>query len=100
MKEAYLCREIDLLAVKGKKVGVSVYEVIQSRDIAGAHLFDICKSFEEGLALYRGQKWAKAEKIFVGLVEKYKDEASATFLGRIDLFKSNPPPPTGTESSS
>lgn len=92
VKEAYLCREIDLLAVKGKKVGVSVYEVIQSRDIAGAHLFDLCKSFEEGLAFYRGQKWAKAEKIFVGLVEKYKDEASSTFLGRIALFKSNPPP--------
>ncbi len=92
VKEAYLCREIDLLAVKGKKVGVSVYEVIQSREIAGAHLFDLCKSFDEGLSLYRSQKWVKAEKIFSQLVEKYKDEASSTFLGRITLFKVNPPP--------
>jgi adenylate cyclase len=91
VQEDYLCREIDMLAVKGKKLGVNVYEVIQSRDIAGAHLFDLCKTFEEGLALYREQKWAKAEKIFAQLVEKYKDEASSTFLGRIAMFKNNPP---------
>jgi class 3 adenylate cyclase len=93
VKEDYLCREIDMLAVKGKKLGVSVYEVVQAKDIAAAHLIELCKGFEEGLALYRAQKWAKAEKIFGQLAEKYKDEASSTFLGRIELFKSNPPPP-------
>lgn len=92
VKEAFLCREVDMLTVKGKKLPVSVYEVVQSRDIAGAHLFELCKFFEEGLVLYRAQKWAKAEKIFTMLVDKFKDEASSTFLGRMQLFKTNPPP--------
>jgi adenylate cyclase len=89
----YLCREVDRLTVKGKKLPVSVYEVVQAKEIVGAHLIDLCTSFEAALALYRTQKWAKAEKIFKQLVEKYHDDASATFLGRIELFKTNPPRP-------
>jgi hypothetical protein len=92
VKDEYLCREVDKLTVKGKKLPVSVYEVVQSRDTVGAHLVDLCTSFETGLVFYRTQKWAKAEKVFKQLVDKYHDDASSTFLGRIDLFKTNPPP--------
>lgn len=88
----YLCREIDKLRVKGKKLPVSVYEIVQSKDSAGIQLADFCTSFEEGLAFYRAKKWAKAEKVFGQLAERYHDEASSTFLGRIALFKTNPPP--------
>jgi len=91
-KEDYLCREVDKLTVKGKKLPVSVFEIVQAREIVSAHLVDLASSFEAALALYREQKWAKAEKIFSQLVEKYKDDASATFLGRIELFKKDPPP--------
>jgi len=92
VKDKFLCREVDKLTVKGKKLPVSVYEVMQSRDSASARLVDLCKLFEEGLSFYRAQKWAKAEKTFSQLCEKYQDEASSTFLGRIALFKTNPPP--------
>jgi adenylate cyclase len=92
VKDAYLCREVDKLTVKGKKLPVSVYEIIQAKEIVSAHLVDLATSFENGLMLYRQQKWDKAEKVFKQLVEKYKDDASATFLGRIELFKKDPPP--------
>jgi class 3 adenylate cyclase len=92
VKEEYLCREVDRLTVKGKKLPVSVYEIIQSRNAAGANMLDLCSSFAEALAFYRTQKWAKAEKVFKQLVAKYSDDASSTFLGRIELFKTNPPP--------
>jgi adenylate cyclase len=88
----YLCREIDKLRVVGKKQPVSVYEVVQSRATVSAGLVELCRLFDEGLAFYRAQKWVKAEKVFSFLVEKYHDEASRTFLGRIALFKTNPPP--------
>jgi class 3 adenylate cyclase len=91
--EDFLCREIDKLTVKGKKLPVSVYEVVQARATASAMLLELCKYFDEALILYREQKWAKAEKIFKALEQKYKDEASATFLGRIELFKKDPPAP-------
>ena len=92
VKKDYLGREVDKLTVKGKKLPVSVYEILQSKEAAGAHLLDLCTSFEAGLAFYRTQKWAKAEKIFRQLVDKYHDDASMTFLGRIDMFRTNPPP--------
>jgi adenylate cyclase len=92
VKDEYLCREVDKLTVKGKKLPVSVYEIIQARETASAQLIDLCTSFGSALALYREQKWAKAEKVFSQLAEKYNDEASSTFLGRIELFKTNPPP--------
>lgn len=91
VKEAYLCREVDKLTVKGKKLPVSVYEIVQARETVSAHLIDLATSFEQALALYRGQKWDKAEKLFKQLAEKYNDDASRTFLGRIELFKANPP---------
>jgi adenylate cyclase len=92
VKENYLCREVDMLTVKGKKLPVSVYEVIQAKDKASAGMYELCKYFEEGLSLYRGQKWVKAAKIFTALAAKYKDGACDTFLGRISLFQKSPPP--------
>jgi adenylate cyclase len=92
VKDEYLGREVDKLTVKGKKLPVSVYEILQSKEAAGAHLLDLCTSFEAGLAFYRTQKWVKAEKVFKQLVDKYHDDASMTFLGRIEMFKTNPPP--------
>jgi class 3 adenylate cyclase len=91
VKEAYLCREVDKLTVKGKKLPVSVYEIVQAREIVSAHLVDLATSFEQALALYRAQKWDKAEKLFKQLAEKYNDDASNTFLGRIALFKASSP---------
>jgi adenylate cyclase len=92
VKSSYLCREVDKLTVKGKKLPVSVFEIVQAREIVSANLIDLATTFEAALALYRDQKWAKAEKTFSQLVEKYHDDASATFLGRIELFKKDPPP--------
>lgn len=91
-KGQYLCREIDKLTVKGKKLPVSVYEIVQSRATSSSVIIELCKYFDEGLTLYRNQNWAKAEKLFKLLSEKYADTASETFLGRIALFKTNPPP--------
>ncbi len=94
IKERYLCREVDRLVVKGKSLPVSVYELVERRDIADAHQLHLCSIFEQSLALYRKRSWDKAERGFGLLVEKYKDELSATFLKRIAHFKRYPPSET------
>ncbi len=91
VKESYLCREIDMLTVKGKTKPVRIFELLQSKKLASEKLHNIKKIFEEGLELYRNQKWQAAEKAFVFLHEKFKDETSEIFLRRIALFKTNPP---------
>ena len=50
VQELYLCREIDLLTVKGKNQPVRIYELLQRTEEASAKLAEMKRVFEEGLA--------------------------------------------------
>ena len=91
VREQFLCREIDLLTVKGKRQPVRIFEVLQELKSSGEKLREIKKYFETGLSLYRRQLWAEAQKAFRFLVDRYHDEASEVFLRRIELFRRSPP---------
>jgi class 3 adenylate cyclase len=90
--DEYLCREIDLLTVKGKRQPVRVFELMEERGKASDRNSEIKRVFEEGLAFYRQQKWSQAGQAFGFLKEKFGDEASEIFLRRIALFKLESPP--------
>ncbi len=92
IKDVFLCREIDLMTVKGKKQPVRIYEFIQEKSAAAASLLPLKEKFEAGLAAYRKQSWASAKKIFTELVKTHKDQTSSVFLERIELFQVKPPP--------
>jgi len=92
VKDAFVCREIDLITVKGKNVPARIFEVLQEQGKASAKLKQIKEGFEAGLAAYRAKKWTTAKKTFGKLVELYKDEASEVFLRRIEVFETMPPP--------
>ncbi len=92
VEEEYLCREIDLLTVKGKKLPVRIYEIIREKKGATERDERFKKLYETSLALYRKQRWDSAEKGFTSLVKDYNDETSEVFLGRIKLFRKEPPP--------
>jgi adenylate cyclase len=91
VKDAFICREVDLVKVKGKSQPARIYELLQ--DIKGSNekLQRMRKVFEESLALYRKQKWDLAAKGLAALVKEYKDETSEVFLSRIDAFRKTPP---------
>ncbi len=91
VRGTFLCREIDMLTVKGKSEPTRIYELLQTQKAASDRLKTMKKVFEEGLEAYRRQKWAAAEKAFAFLKEKYMDETSAVFLRRISMFKRDPP---------
>ncbi len=93
VKGAFLCREIDLLTVKGKQKPVRIFELLEPREKASDRVHEMARVFEEGLALYRQQVWVGAEKCFSFLKERHKDEVSEVFLKRIELFRVSPPPP-------
>lgn len=92
VREHYLCREIDVIFVKGKSQPVQIYEMLQEQRKASDRARELKKVFELGLALYRRQRWADAEKAFGYLVRKHRDEPSAVFLPRIAHFRKVPPP--------
>jgi class 3 adenylate cyclase len=93
VSEVFLCREIDLLTVKGKRQPVRIFEVLREKKGATPRLEQMRRIFEGGLAAYRKQRWDVAEKAFAALKSEFRDEASEVFLRRISVFRRNPPGP-------
>jgi adenylate cyclase len=91
VKDAYLCREVDLVAVKGKSKPVRIFELLQETKSASEKLERMKKVFEESLAAYRNRKWAVAKKGLAALAKDYNDETSMIFIGRVAAFEETPP---------
>lgn len=91
VKEQFLCRELDYIAVKGKNEPVRIYEILQENTVAHPKLLELKTYFEAGLADYRARKWVAAMKAFKKNVELYKDSPSEVFLERAEHFTKNPP---------
>ena len=92
VKDDFLCREVDLVAVKGKAEAVRVYEIIREKTGATERDERFKKLFETSLGLYRKQKWDSAEKGFAASLKEFDDETSSVFLDRIAQLRKNPPP--------
>ncbi|MBU1079891.1 MAG: adenylate/guanylate cyclase domain-containing protein, partial [Spirochaetes bacterium] len=92
VKDVFICREIDLIAVKGKTMPARIFEVLQDSSKAAPKLAKIKEGFEAGLAAYRAKRWASAKKLFGKVRDAYGDEASDVFYKRIEVFEASPPP--------
>ena len=91
VKDTFICREIDLVKVKGKSDAARIYELLQETKGTSDKLERMKKVFEESLALYRKQKWDAADKGFAVLEKDYNDDTSKIFRGRVAQFKEDPP---------
>ena len=93
VKTDMLCRELDLIKVKGKNEPIRIYELVDHR-LRGAGAKEMkVKAFEEGLAHYRAQKWDEASKCFKNCLDLDATDGPADiFLKRCALLKQNPPP--------
>ena len=99
VKEHFICREIDLMTVKGKSQPVRIYEIMRERgqlDAPGGVKADgdaekFCQYFEKAIAAYRQRKWEVAGKAFQKLAGQFKDEAARVYLDRIAHFQAQPP---------
>jgi adenylate cyclase len=91
-KDDFLCREIDLLTVKGKTESIRIYEILQERKRANTNLEELVEVFERGLAAYRRRDWRGAEHSFQQLANDMGDDTSRVFLKRVAHFDAVPPP--------
>ena len=90
---AFICRELDYITVKGKMEAVRIFEILQeTKKNTSDKIYDLKKVFETGLDYYRQRKWKTAEKYFLECVEKYNDQPAKVFLERIAHYRSSPPP--------
>jgi adenylate cyclase len=85
-------RELDRVKVKGKDEPVTIYEPIGLTMEVDKAVQDQLKLWSQALKLYRARDWDMAE---LQLLNLQKLNAASglykLFLGRIALFRSNPP---------
>jgi adenylate cyclase len=95
VKDVLLCRELDLLIVKGKSKPIRVFELIAERsDPIDPKKLELLERYAGGMTLYRERKFAEAMHLFYSALEiDHEDGPSQLYFSRAEKFLKNPPPP-------
>lgn len=93
VKDHMVCRWLDVVAVKGKKQGVTIYELIAEKDNIDNRLATHLNLYHEATQLYQAQQWQQARKILQELHTKISDDKPINILlERCERFIIEPPP--------
>jgi adenylate cyclase len=87
----FVFRLLDIVAVKGKKQGIRIYELVCERESDIAQEAEKrCEEFAEGFQAYLRQDWDLALKIFVGIGHKSPaDKVAGLYIQRCKEFQKN-----------
>ncbi len=97
VREMFLARPVDRVAVKGKSVGTRIYELLVERDRAGQETLAFAAACEEGMACYLRRDWSRAQACFQSALRmKPADLPAQMLLDRCATFALTPPPPDWT----
>ncbi|HXC51115.1 MAG TPA: adenylate/guanylate cyclase domain-containing protein [Candidatus Limnocylindrales bacterium] len=90
--DAFVARELDVVAVKGKALPVRIYELL-GRAADASRWNDLIARFDAALALFRARRFPEAESAFATVLEKYpEDGPSRLYISRCRIFAASPPP--------
>lgn len=90
-------RPLDIVAVKGKKKGIKIYELVALKNSNPLLLptdenINFCSKFERAVTLYRDKRWDEALEILIQIETEYgKDYAAEVYIERCKYYKKNPP---------
>lgn len=93
VSENFLCRPLDVIAVKGKGKSIKIYELVERKggDIS-ARAAALCDAFSRALEKYEQQDWDGALKIFSDVHREFpSDHPAALYIDRCKRFQQNPP---------
>jgi adenylate cyclase len=86
-------RFLDLVAVKGKKEPVEVFEILDAERLPGIHAGPALRAYDEGLELYRERDWLGAAAKFQEALRLSPDDGpAAVYLQRCEDLLHDPPP--------
>lgn len=89
VKDQMVCRELDLIRVKGKTEPVRIYELLAKKEDETTETAAKLKTFAEGLALYREKKFTEAKGRFASLGDD--DAPAKIFAQRCEEFINHSP---------
>ncbi|MCE2716286.1 MAG: adenylate/guanylate cyclase domain-containing protein [Pseudomonadota bacterium] len=98
LHEHAVVRPLDIVAVKGKNEGVTIYELVALKNSDPIVLptddqLRFCDEFTKAFRYYLEQRWDEAIAIFTELQETYgKDAPCDMYIARCKAFKKTPPP--------
>ncbi len=91
--DEFAFRFLDLVAVKGRREPVAVYELLAVAGALDPARVGALAAYERGIAAYRARDWAAASAAFGGVLRMDPaDGPSAVYLARIEEYASVPPP--------
>lgn len=87
-----ICRELDIVRVKGKERPVVIYQPIAIDGTPDTEVLEALDKYHLALKAFRAQNWSSATELFQELHECYSDQRLyKLYLERIDCFKTDPP---------
>jgi adenylate cyclase len=92
VRDEFLLRQLDLLAVKGKKIPVRVYEAIGRLEAVDDATRQRIAAYNAALDLYVARRFKEAETAFAALAEATGDEVAALYGKRCRAYIETPPP--------
>jgi len=88
VKDDMLCRELDLIRVKGKNQPIRLYELVAIKGKAPQNTELKVRAFEAGLADYRARRFDEAERQFRNCLDlDPQDGPAQVFLARCPVLK-------------
>jgi len=79
IQDAFVCRELDRIRVKGKLQPVAIYELMGFLPDREKHA-DLLAVYEEALAAYRRHEWSEAAELFEAILVKYPADGPSQVL--------------------
>jgi adenylate cyclase len=93
VKDEFICMEVDSVRVKGKSLPVKIYQLLAHRQVPEI-VGQAISYFQDGLQLYKQQKWDEAIKTFELARDLHKDlYVAQIYIERCLDLKFSPPPP-------
>jgi adenylate cyclase len=86
-------RFLDLVAVKGKREPVEVFEILDAERVPGIYAGPALRAYDEGIKLYRERDWLGAAAKFQEALRLSPDDGpGAVYLQRCEELMNAPPP--------
>ena len=92
VKDSFICREVDMVRVKGKVLPVKIYELIAEQKVSST-TEEVLKWFQEGYKHYHTKNWDLALASFgKALSVDPEDTVSKLYVERCEDYQITPPP--------
>jgi adenylate cyclase len=98
VSELFLCRPLDLIAVRGKGEGIKIYELVEKKgDDVSTRTAALYQAFARALDKYERRDWDGALEIFSDIHREFpSDQPTLLYIERCKRFQQNPPEPGWT----